>query len=59
MPAMISRRPARPRNRLGRSLVRVDAAEEEQVFTAVWVEGKVIQPNAVVDCCCMIAAITT
>src|SRR6185312_15599467 len=41
------------RNRLGRPLVRVDAAEEEQVFAAVRVEGKVLQPNTVVDCCCI------
>mgnify|MGYP003694576315 CR=1 FL=1 len=37
------------RNRLGRPLVRVDAAEEEQVFAAVRVEGKVLQPDTVVD----------
>jgi hypothetical protein len=29
-------------NRLGRPLVRVDAAEEQQVFAAVRVEGKVL-----------------
>ena len=37
------------RNRLGRPLVRVDAAEEEQVFAAVRVEGKVLQPDTVMD----------
>ncbi len=36
-------------NRLGRPLVRVDAAEVEQVFAAVRVEGKVLQPDTVVD----------
>lgn len=46
--------PARPaccRDRLGCPLVRVDAAEEEQVFAAMRVEGKVLQPDTVVDRC--------
>ena len=41
------------RNRLGRPLVRVDTAEEQQVFAAVRIEGKVLQSNAVVDCSCI------
>jgi hypothetical protein len=36
-------------DRLGRSLVGVDAAEEQQVFAAVRIEGKVLQPDTVVD----------
>jgi len=42
-------RPTCRRNRFGRPLVRVDAAEEEQVFAAVRVEGEVPQGDTVVD----------
>ena len=41
------------RDRLGRALVRVDAAEEQQVFAAVRVEGKVLEPDAVMDRRCI------
>ena len=42
-------RPARRRNRLGRPLVGVDAAEEEQIVAAVWVEAESPPADAVVD----------
>src|SRR5882672_5613184 len=41
------------RDRLGCTLVRVNAAEKQQIFATMRVEGKVLERDAMMDRCCI------